>query len=45
MAEEREVHVFDVRGGQFVPASSGTGPYRDSPVFNEIDESYRPQQA
>ena len=45
--EEGEVHVFDVKSGQFVPASSathsGTGPYRDSPVFNEIDESYRPQ--
>lgn len=48
-AEEGEVHVFDVKSGQFVPASSAThsstSPYRDSPVFNEIDESYRPQQA
>jgi carbonic anhydrase len=48
--EEGEVHVFDVKSGQFVPASSathsGTGPYVDatddmaSPVFNEIDASY-----
>jgi carbonic anhydrase len=49
--EEGEVHVFDVRTGQFVPASaathSGTGPYADgdsnsmaSPLFNEIDASY-----
>ncbi len=48
--EEGEVHVFDVKSGQFVPAStashSGTGPYQEvedsiaSPVFNEIDESY-----
>ena len=48
--EEGEVHVFDVRLGEFVPAStashSGTGPYpeiedaMDQPVFNEIDESY-----
>ena len=50
--EEGEVHVFDVKSGQFVPASqamhSGTGPYHphdaelDRPVFNEIDESYAP---
>lgn len=49
--EEGEVHVFDVKSGQFVPASSashsGTGPYQmpddtmSSPLFNEIDESYR----
>lgn len=48
--EEGEVHVFDVKSGEFIPAStashSGTGPYQgsedsiDSPVFNEIDESY-----
>jgi carbonic anhydrase len=49
--EEGEVHVFDVKSGQFVPASSathsGTGPYVDneadtvaSPLFNEIDGSY-----
>lgn len=48
--EEGEVHVFDVRSGEFVPAStaahSGTGPYQAiedsmaSPVFNEIDDSY-----
>ncbi|MDO8778803.1 MAG: carbonic anhydrase [Burkholderiaceae bacterium] len=48
--EEGEVHVFDVKLGEFVPAStathSGTGPYpglddsMDRPVFNEIDESY-----
>ncbi len=53
--EDGEVHVFDVRSGEFVPASSathsGTGPYADSddtmaqPLFNEIDDSYRPQQA
>lgn len=54
--EEGEVHVFDVKSGEFIPAStashSGTGPYQenedaiDSPVFNEIDESYlvQPQQ-
>jgi carbonic anhydrase len=52
--EEGEVHVFDVRNGSFVPAStaehSGTGPFRlheasddgSSPIFNEIDESYAP---
>jgi carbonic anhydrase len=48
--EEGEVHVFDVKSGEFLPAStashSGTGPYKaceDSisiPVFNEIDDSY-----
>lgn len=48
--EDGEVHVFDVKTGQFVPAStathSGTGPYADdadtmaSPLFNEIDASY-----
>jgi carbonic anhydrase len=45
--EDGEVHVFDVRSGAFVPASSathsGTGPYRDAAddaVFNEIDASY-----
>ncbi|MDP3706517.1 MAG: carbonic anhydrase [Polaromonas sp.] len=48
--EEGEVHVFDVKSGEFVPAStashSGTGPYQaiedsiSSPVFNEIDDSY-----
>ena len=50
--EDGEVHVFDVKSGEFVPSSaashSGTGPYHpveDSmavPVFNEIDESYGP---
>ncbi len=49
--EEGEVHVFDVKSGAFIPAStashSGTGPYQEikdsinTPVFNEIDESYR----
>jgi carbonic anhydrase len=49
--EEGEVHVFDVKSGEFVPASSathsGTGPYKHhddpiaSPIFNEIDDSYR----
>lgn len=49
--EEGEVHVFDVKSGEFVPAStanhSGTGPYQEVedsiaiPLFNEIDESYR----
>jgi carbonic anhydrase len=54
--EDGEVHVFDVKTGQFVPASSathsGTGPYADdsmaSPLFNEIDASYarpKPRQA
>lgn len=43
--EDGEVHVFDVKSGEFVPAStashSGTGPYQDiedsiaSPLFNE----------
>jgi carbonic anhydrase len=52
--EEGEVHVFDVKSGEFVPASSashsGTGPYAmpedtiSSPLFNEIDESYRQLQ-
>ena len=49
--EEGEVHVFDVKSGQFVPAShathSGDGPFAEpggdtvaSPLFNEIDASY-----
>lgn len=49
--EDGEVHVFDVKSGEFVPASSashsGTGPYQGadedniaSPLFNEIDASY-----
>lgn len=48
--EDGEVHVFDVKTGQFLPAStaphSGTGPYQDaddgmaSPLFNEIDAAY-----
>lgn len=48
--EDGEVHVFDVKSGEFVPAStashSGTGPYHDvddsmdGAVFNEIDDSY-----
>lgn len=48
--EEGEVHVFDVKLGEFIPASSashsGTGPYKthedsmSTPIFNEIDESY-----
>lgn len=48
--EEGEVYVFDVKSGEFVPASTashcGTGPYAPSddaiasPVFNEIDDSY-----
>jgi carbonic anhydrase len=49
--EDGEVHVFDVKSGEFVPASSaahsGTGPYQGadedgiaSPLFNEIDGSY-----
>lgn len=48
--EDGEVHVFDVKSGSFVPAStalhSGTGPYLDSPdaisspIFNELDDSY-----
>jgi carbonic anhydrase len=50
--EDGEVHVFDVRSGGFVPASSaehsGTGafdhtPVDDgSPIFNEIDEAFAP---
>lgn len=47
--EEGEVHVFDVKTGQFVPASqaehSGTGPYQDidpdnGSIFNEVDASW-----
>lgn len=48
--EDGEVHVFDVKSGEFVPASvaahCGTGPYAihedvdSSQVFNEIDDSY-----
>lgn len=47
--EEGEVHVFDVKSGSFVPASSaehsGTGPYRDAEedtgsIFNEVDASW-----
>lgn len=34
--EEGQVHVFDVRGGRFIPSSesahSGTGPYADAPA-------------
>lgn len=51
--EDGEVHVFDVRSGSFVPASSaqhsGTGPFDSAPVddgssiFNEIDEALAPQ--
>lgn len=51
--EDGEVHVFDVKSGAFIPASmashSGTGPYHPiedsiaSPIFNEIDASYRPR--
>ena len=51
--EEGEVHVFDVRSGTFIAASSathsGTGPFQpwndgaDSAVFNEIDNSYGSQ--
>ena len=51
--EEGEVHVFDVKSGCFVPASSaehsGTGPFRPHAtaddghaIFNEIDSSYAP---
>ena len=50
--EEGEVHVFDVKSGCFVPASSaehsGTGPFHphtasdDGSLFNEIDASYGP---
>jgi carbonic anhydrase len=48
--EDGEVHVFDVRSGAFIPASaaahSGTGPYHDEPVdeelmFNEIQSEWR----
>lgn len=47
--EDGEVHVFDVRSGQFLAASQsthiGTGPYasyQEEPgaLFNEIDEHY-----
>ena len=51
--EDGEVHVFDVRSGAFVPAStaahSGTGPFDPAPVddgssiFNEIDADLAPQ--
>ena len=50
--EDGEVHVFDVRSGSFVPASSadhsGTGPFDHAPVddgsgiFNEVDEALAP---
>ena len=50
--EDGEVHVFDVRSGRFVPASSaehsGTGPFDAAPVddgssvFNEIDSALGP---
>lgn len=50
--EDGEVHVFDLRSGSFVPASSadhsGTGPFDPAPVddgssiFNEIDEALAP---
>ena len=50
--EDGEVHVFDVRSGSFVPASSaahsGTGPFDATPVddgsriFNEIDAAFGP---
>ena len=50
--EDGEVHVFDVRSGRFVPASSaehsGTGPFDAAPVddggsvFNEIDTALGP---
>ena len=40
--EDGEVHVFDVRTGQFLPASqsehSGTGPYQDAPQDSPPDE-------
>jgi len=52
--EDGEVHVFDVRSGRFVPASSadhsGTGPFDAAPVddgsgiFNEIDEAFAPSE-
>jgi carbonic anhydrase len=47
--EDGEVHVFDVRSGSFIPAStashSGTGPYRDRAddgdlLFNEIQSEW-----
>ncbi|HYR24353.1 MAG TPA: carbonic anhydrase [Aquabacterium sp.] len=50
--EEGEIHVFDVRSGRFVPAStaehSGTGPYQDlapdgESIFNEVDASWHPR--
>lgn len=48
--EDGEVHVFDVKSGQFVAAShadhSGNGPYPEhfeEPVFNEIDGAYGPR--
>lgn len=48
--EDGEVHVFDVKSGQFVAASnadhSGNGPYKEhfeEPVFNEIDDAYGPR--
>lgn len=48
--EDGEVHVFDVKSGQFIPAShanhSGDGPYHEhfeEPVFNEIDDAYGPR--
>ncbi|MBP6718122.1 MAG: carbonic anhydrase [Rhodoferax sp.] len=48
--EDGEVHVFDVKSGQFVAASeanhSGDGPYKEhfeEPVFNEIDDAYKPR--
>lgn len=51
--EEGEVHVFDVRTGAFVPASSadhsGTGPFDSAPVddgsgiFNEVDAALAPR--
>jgi carbonic anhydrase len=50
--EDGEVHVFDMRSGSFVPASSaqhsGTGPFDSAPVddgshiFNEIDAAFAP---
>ena len=52
--EDGEVHVFDLRSGGFVPASSaehsGTGPFDAAPVndgsriFNEIDEAFAPSE-
>jgi len=48
--EDGEVHVFDLKSGQFVAASeashSGNGPYKEhfeEPVFNEIDDAYGPR--